>query len=403
MSNKVLRTVKMYPLISAVVGDLVLFVPIDTLYFVNTKGLDAMRVSLIYTFAMFICILAQRFVLRLVHRLGNCNSFRVGVSLLIIASGILLLSNSYIMFLLYGVIYEMAFLFTNMDRVILKSNLKYLDKESEYYSTRNKRQIMYAILTLLATLVSGAIFNFNNYLPLLLQVGIFVLVLHLSFVYVYEAPIQTEESVKQAVGVSRLKLSKVLILLLLFSAVAFSLIRNGQRNSKLFMQYDFQSIKTAAQVTYILTIIVFISRIARLLGNCVLCKVYVKIKDRIIILLAVLLSLAFGLLIIGHFTSVFVLRIILMGTGFCMILAIRDTFQVYAEDISLKLCSQEEQQQMVVTLEICRKAGGLIVGVVYTVMLLKVSMLVVEILFLVLALINIGVGIQFFKKLSTKV
>ena len=54
----------------------------------------------------------------------------------------------------------------------------------------------------------------------------------------------------------------------------------GQNNSKLFMQYDFQKVLSIEMVTYYITIIVFISRIARILGNMIFGKLYLKIKDK---------------------------------------------------------------------------------------------------------------------------
>lgn len=73
----------------------------------------------------------------------------------------------------------------------------------------------------------------------------------------------------------------------------------GQNNSKLFMQYDFQKFFSVEIVTYYITTIVFISRIARLVENVIFGKVYLKIKDKMSIVLTICLTLAFSLLIIG--------------------------------------------------------------------------------------------------------
>lgn len=124
----------------------------------------------------------------------------------------------------------------------------------------------------------------------------------------------------------------------------------GQNNSKLFMQYDFQKLLSVEIVTYYITTIVFILRIARLLGNIIFGKIYIKTKDKISIILTICLSMAFLLLIVGHFINVaFIYKVIIMSLGFFLILATRDSFNVYIEDVALsiieifinkKLCSK---------------------------------------------------------------
>jgi len=152
----------------------------------------------------------------------------------------------------------------------------------------------------------------------------------------YEAKTETEENKYKTDG--KIKLTSIIFLLILSNAVFYSIVKMGQNNSKLFMQYDFQKFLSVEMVTYYLTIIVFISRIARLLGNMIFGKVYLKIKNKMSIILTVLLSIAFFLLILGHFLNIpFMYKLIIMALGFFLILATRDSFQVYIEDVSLNI------------------------------------------------------------------
>ena len=66
----------------------------------------------------------------------------------------------------------------------------------------------------------------------------------------------------------------------------------GQNNSKLFMQYDFQKFLSNEMVTYYITTIVFISRIARLLGNVVFGKTYKRTKNKMNIIITLFLTIA---------------------------------------------------------------------------------------------------------------
>ena len=154
-------------------------------------------------------------------------------------------------------------------------------------------------------------------------------------------------------------------------------------------------------VTYYITIIVFISRIARIVGNVIFGKLYIKIKDKMSIALTVLEFMAFLLLIIGHFIEFnFILKIIIMSLGFFLILAIRDSFQVYIEDTALKITKKEEQQKIMVNIEVYRKIGQLLLSCIITLILLKYELIFVEILLLILSLFEIIINKKMYNKLK---
>lgn len=61
-----------------------------------------------------------------------------------------------------------------------------------------------------------------------------------------------------------------MVLVILSNALFYSIVKLGQNNSKLFMQYDFSNVLSIENVTIIITTIVLISRIARIIGNIIL-------------------------------------------------------------------------------------------------------------------------------------
>ena len=175
----------------------------------------------------------------------------------------------------------------------------------------------------------------------------------------------------------------------------------GQNNSKLFMQYDFQKFLSVEMVTYYITTIVFISRIARLVGNVIFGKVYLKIKDKMSIVLTICLALAFSLLIIGHFIeSAFICKVIIMSLGFFLILAIRDSFQTYIEDVALTISNKEEQQEIIIKIEVYRRFGTLILSAIFTLILMRYELIVIEFILLGLSIIEIFVNKSLCNKLS---
>ena len=318
--------------------------------------------------------------------------------MLLIASLVLTFGKSFIAMLLYKSIHELAVMFLNMDEIILKNNLKAVSRKDDYFKIRNKSKIIYAIITLFTALVAGKMFNVNHYLPMYLSIIIYVLVLGTAFLY-YEAKVDDELETKK--GHKKLKITSIIFYVILSNAVFYSIIKMGQNNSKLFMQYDFQKFLSVEMVTYYITTIVFISRIARLVGNVIFGNVYSKIKDKMSIVLTICLTLAFLLLIIGHFIeSAFICKVIIMSLGFFLILAIRDSFQTYIEDVALTISNKEEQQEIIIKIEVYRRFGTLILSAIFTLILMRYELIVIEFILLGLSIIEIFVNKSLCNKLS---
>lgn len=396
--KKIERSIKIYPIFASFTGDLIFFVPIDTLFLTLVKGLNASQITAMTMVALIVCILSQKVILSTVKKIGNVNSLRLGTILLLIAAFILTFGKSFILMLLYKTINEIAFMFLNMDEIILKSNLNAVNRKADYYKIRNKSKIMYSIITLLTALVAGKLFNINRYLPMYLSIIVYILLLGIAFMY-YEAKNEEQKEIK--LNNMKIKITSTIFLVIISNAVFYSIIKMGQNNSKLFMQYDFQKYLSIEMVTYYITTIVFISRIARLIGNIIWGKIYLKIKDKMSIALTICLCLAFLLLIIGHYINVpFIYKVIIMSLGFFLILAIRDSFQIYIEDVALNITNKEEQQKIIINIEVYRRFGTLILSAVFTLILMKYELIVIEFILLGLSIIEIFINKKLCKKIK---
>ena len=396
--KKIEKSIKIYPIFASFTGDLIFFVPIDTLFLTLVKGLNASQITAMTMVALIVCILSQKVILSTVKKIGNVNSLRLGTILLLIAAFILTFGKSFILMLLYKTINEIAFMFLNMDEIILKSNLNAVNRKDDYYKIRNKSKIMYSIITLLTALVAGKLFNINQYLPMYLSIIVYILLLGIAFMY-YEAKNEEQKEIKS--DNKKMKITSTIFLVIISNAVFYSIIKMGQNNSKLFMQYDSQKFLSIEMVTYYITTIVFISRIARLIGNIIWGKIYLKIKDKMSIALTICLCLAFLLLIIGHYINVpFIYKVIVMSLGFFLILAIRDSFQIYIEDVALNITNKEEQQKIIINIEVYRRLGTLILSAVFTLILMKYELIVIEFILLGLSIIEIFINKKLCKKIK---
>ena len=399
-NEKIKRSIKIYPIFTAFTGDLIFFVPIDTLFLTLVKGLSASQITAMTMISLLICIIFQNVILKIVKKIGNVKSIRLGIGLILISALFLTFGKNFVVILMYNFISEIGFMLLNMNKILLKNNLKSLNKEDEYYEIRNKSKIIYALITMITALVTGYLFNVNNYLPMYLSLIVYLLMLFLSVMF-YESEQVSEEKAKTDQKKSKIKISSTIFLVIISNAVFYSIIKMGQNNSKIFMQYDFQKFLSIEMVTYYITAIVFISRIARLVGNIIFGKVYAKIKHKMSIILTICLSMDFALLILGHLLNVgFIYKVIIMSLGFFLILATRDSFQVYIEDVALDITPKEEQQKILIYIEVYRKILTLILSASFTLILMRYELIVIEIILLILSLIEVFINKKLCDKLS---
>ena len=119
---------------------------------------------------------------------------------------------------------------------------------------------------------------------------------------------------------------------ILSNALFYSIIKMGQNNSKLFMQYNFQKFLSVEMVTYYITTIVFISRIARF--------------------------------------------------------------------VALTISNKDEQQEIIIKIEVYRRLGTLILSAIFTLILMKYELIVIEFILLSLSISEIFINKSLCNKLS---
>lgn len=399
--SKIKRSIRLYPIFYAFSADLIFFVPIDTLYLNLVKGMDASQISAMTMIGLLVCILAKNTIVKIAKKIGNANSVKVGVLMLFIASIILTFGKSFISLVMYKIIYEVAFMFWDLTSILLRNDLIYLNKQDKYFSVRNKAKVMYGITTMITALASGYLFNLDKYLPMYISIIMYFIIFILSFAF-YEEKVDEENDIRPTnTDNKKISITSTIFFIILSNTIFYTVIKFGQNNSKLFMQYDFQKVLSVEMVTYLITVIVFISRIVRIIGNIIFDKLYLKIKDKMSMVLTILEFMAFALLIIGHFIGFnFILKVIVMSAGFFLILSIRDSFSIYIEDTALKITKQDEQQKIMINIETYRKLGQLLLSVVFTLILMKYELIVIEFILLGLSAIEIIVNRKMCKKLE---
>lgn len=317
--------------------------------------------------------------------------------MLFLAAVLFTVSEQYFMFFIAQILYTSGFIFKQMDNVILIKNLNYLNKSEEYIDYQSKGSTLYAMITLIISLFSGILFNINNYIPMILCIGVcFINIIICNFFYEVKSEENTEKKTQN------FKFSKILILIILLFGLFYSAISIGQTNSKLFMQSDMNKFLETEQIAIYLSIFITISRIARMAANILFMKVYKKIKNSMLELLEIGLVCAFVLLLLGHFIGNGMIGIIVMALGFFMFLAIRDPFNTFMRKICFDNCKQENHDKAIIYLTLSRKIGDVIFSGIVAMILTKFDYVFVMTFMLVITFMYMFLIRKINKLISTK-
>ena len=126
IDKKIKISNKIYPYISGLSDDLLFWAAINTIFLTTVKMLSASQVSLLSAIAGLVTILSQSLVLKIIKKLGNIKSVRLGLLMLLIGATLITFGNNFSIIMVGEIFYNMAFLFKGMDSIILRRNLKYL-------------------------------------------------------------------------------------------------------------------------------------------------------------------------------------------------------------------------------------------------------------------------------------
>lgn len=394
--RKIMLSNSIIPYFMGLSDDLMFFIAINSLFFTVVKNLSTAEMSFLTTISSLSCILLQIPFLKIIHKIGNIQSIRLGTIMLLTSSILMTFGRNYTIIMIGNIIYTTAFLFKKMDNVVLENNLKYLHKEESYAKILSKSKVIYSIITTIIALVVGGIFAINHYLPMYLCIGTCIIDVILSFC-IYDIN-ENKETIPPTTKIEKIKFSKLVQIIILSFGLCYATISIGQTNSKLFIQYNLQEhFEVGLTATY-LGFIIVTSRISRIVGNLIFRKIYGKLKDKINLLLPTIGMLAFVCILVGsYFQSAIIIKILFMTIGFDLILAIRDPIEVYATDVLLKNIETHEQQKAISYLHLSRRIGEMIISLLFSLLLLKLELIYVIICLFIFGMISLGLNSKLYK------
>lgn len=395
--NKLNRSIRIYPLFYGLTADLIFWIAINTLFLTTVKHLSASEINSIGAICTAVGIFFQFILLKIVRRIGNLNSVKLGVWLLFISVLLNTISSNYIGFLFAELCYVVGYVFKHMDNVILIKNLKYLKIEDEYIKYQTKGSTIYSSITLFISLISGFMFNINPYIPMVICLVICFINIILTN-YIYEVPIEEAETTQDKKNI-KLILNKKIILMIVLYGLFYAMVGCAQKNSKLFIQFDLQSIYSTSIVAIYMSLFIFVSRISRLSSNLLFLKNYDRFKNKMLFILEILMVLAFAFLLIGHFIND-IIGIYIMAFGFILYLFIRDPFDNYMRKTLFENSSSKVHDKIVNYITLLRKLFTLIYSTIVSIMLVKLNYVYVMLLLLFISVLFIILIVKIYKLLE---
>lgn len=398
--RKVILSNNILPYFIGISDDLMFYIAISTLFLTVVKGLSAAQISFLTTISTLSCILLQVPALKIIHKIGNTKSIRLGTLMLLSSALLITFGNNYSTIIIGYILYQPSFLFKKMEHVVLKNNLTYLNKENDYIKLSNKTHTIYAVITTVIALIAGAIFAMNHYMPMYLCISICIINILMSYC-IFDIRENEQEETGTNENKEKIKFPKIIMTIFLSFALLYPTINIGQSNTTLFLQYNLQEYFDIGLTATYLSFIVVSSRFARIFGNIIFGKLYKKFKDKVNLILPTIAIIAFACVIIGScFQSITILKFIFMTIGFDLILAVRDPFDTYTNDLLLKNTKVEEQQKAISYLQLSRRIVESSISLIFSILLIKIDLFYIILCLMILAIVGFIINSKLYKMIK---
>lgn len=382
---------KIYPIFYGLSSDLIFFIAINTLFLTTVKGLTSSEINFMTTIGVLVALVFYLLSHKIINKIGNLYSIRLGTLLLLISALLFTFSTNLIFFVLAEIFYEVGFVFKCVDQVVLNNNLTYQNKENVFIKIKTKATTIYSIATMIATLIAGFLFNISPYLPMF----ICILICFNNFImahYIYEVNFDNKElELKKN---HKFNFNRIMIITILVYGLIYGTLVVCQTNDKLFIQYELQNFLNVNNVTLVMSIILFLSRVSRLILNLIFGKIYDKFKNRTLYLIYFGLLISISLFVIGKifFTSMY--SSIIMAVGFILLLALRDPTENLLSDILLKNTNKEDKEKAILYFQFTRRLVVFILSLLATMILVRYELIHLYIVFLIFILLYIFIVLK---------
>jgi len=397
MNKNVTRFIKVFPWYSGLIGDLLFYIAIDTLFLTIVKNFSAAQIVSLTSFAQFACIALQFPVLFIIKRIGNTASVRVGAICMLLSAVLITTGKSYYLILIGRVLHDVAAVFKTASYVALENNLDLIDKRSEFVRVRASANTVYSFITMLISFVASYMFNLNHYLPMIGCITTCTVGVILTFLMKDCSDYNKITYKKENKEKVKIHYSKFIIMAIVVYSFFYPIVNNGQTDGKLFIQQQILLDFNIDDTSLIIGAIVCVSRIIRVFSNVVFAKLYYKYQGKLGIALPVMLSSSIAFMLFGSLIPQVFVKIIVMGIGYTVILFARDPFKLYMQDVVFANTPKEQHQTLLTMLEFGVKLTTAGFGLGFSAILISYPMIVIMALMLAISTIDIALSIKLYR------
>ena len=402
MEKKANRFIKLFPWHHGLLGDLLFYIAIDTLFLTIVKSFSPAQIVALSSFSQTACIVLQFPLLFVIKKIGNTNSLRMRGLCMLVSAVLITVGRNFYIVLLGRIFHDISIIFSSASVVALENNLDLVGRRNDFVRVRTTGNTVYAVITMLISFVASMMFNLNNYLPMIGCITTCTIGFILSF-FMKDYSKYNIVSYKTKKGEKiKIHYSKFIILAVIVYAIYYPIVATGQSEGKLFIQQQLLLEFNVDNTALILGAVICISRIIRVFSNLWFAKLYYKYQAKVGIALPVLLCSSIGFLLFGSFVPLTVVKIAIMSAGYIIILFARDPFKLYMQDVIFENTAKEQHQTLIALLEFGVKIGTAGMGLSFAAILTGYSMIVVMAILFIIALIEIYLSIRLYKIIMIK-
>lgn len=396
MHKNVNRFIKVFPWYSGLTADLLFYIAIDTLFLTVVKNFSAAQIVSLTSFAQFACIALQFPILFIIKRIGNTASARVGAICLLLSALLITVGNNYYHVLLGRLFHDVSVIFKTASFIALENNLDLIGKRKDFVRIRASANTVYAVLTMLISFVASYMFNLNHYLPMIGCIMACAIGVILTFLMKDCSDYNKITYKKDNEEKVKIHYSKFIILAIVVYSLFYPIVNNGQSDGKLFIQQQLLLDFNIDNTSLIIGAIVCVSRIIRVISNVGFAKLYYKYQGKLGVVLPVMLSSSIAFMLFGSLIPQVIVKIIVMGIGYTIILFARDPFKLYMQDVIFENTPKEQHQTLLTMLEFGVKITTAGMGLGFSAILISYPMIVIMALMLAISMIDIVLSIKLY-------
>ena len=347
---------RLYTIYKAMGLDILFYATYYSIFLKDVQGFTNSELNLMVMISAIIYILSEPLFIKIIAKIGNTLSLRIGNILWLVALTFMAFSPIKIGVYIGYTIYQIAFLLKIVEPIILRNNLRMEDRESDFSSIESRTYFIYSILTTFIMLVTGIMYEYSPYSIVVAAYITISINCVLAFMIKDEKEKLNEEKhqIKVEKHSSKGVITTFVLLIFLSGFLYTGVISNAFSGASVLLRdHGLMDSKV--------TLFIVFGRISRMIASALYTRIYKILKNKIAIIFPILLFVCLaGIFLTGTFVNGFTLKIALFLVFIVIVYALRDPFVLFIQDTIFNYVEKENQRYVVSTNSLFNKIGSVL-------------------------------------------